>query len=132
MEQPEFFTGGVSPQKAEELKRSFKQLVEEGAGAVPAIRAYLDRFEDIDFDPLASKQVGYSSLRMGMLDVLRQIGTPEATELSVQTLQTTLDPDEIAFVAKSLEKQLPPDEFRSVVLEAASETLTQALNGQSS
>ena len=39
MGRPDFFTGGVSPQKAEELKRSFKQLVEEGAEAVPAIRA---------------------------------------------------------------------------------------------
>ena len=129
--QPDFFTGGVSPQKAEELKRSFKQLVEEGAGAVPAIRAYLDRFQDIDFDPVGvAKQVGYSSLRMGMLDALRQIGTPEAMELSLQTLQTTADPQEIGFLAKGLEKQLPPDQFRSVVLAAASETLAQALSGQ--
>src|SRR5439155_15370614 len=63
--QPDFFTGGVSPQQAEGLKRSFKRLVEEGAGAVPAIRAYLDRFQDVDFDSVgAGKQVGYSSLRM--------------------------------------------------------------------
>ena len=129
--QPEFFAGGISPQKTEELKRSFKQLVEEGAGAVPAIRAYLDRFQDIDFDPVGvAKQVGYSSLRMGMLDALRQIGTPEAMELSLQTLQTTADPQEIGFLAKGLEKQLPPDQFRSVVLAAASETLAQALSGQ--
>src|SRR5688572_61459 len=66
--QPEFFTGGISPQKAAELKRSFEQLVNEGAGAVPAIRAYLDRFQDIDFDSAgAANQVGYPSLRMGML-----------------------------------------------------------------
>jgi len=129
--QPDFFASGISPQKAEELKRSFKQLVEEGAGAVPAIRAYLDRFQDIDFDPVGvAKQVGYSSLRMGMLDALRQIGTPEAMELSLQTLQTTADPQEIGFLAKGLEKQLPPDQFRSVVLAAASETLAQALSGQ--
>src|SRR5205809_974123 len=129
--QQDFFAGGVSPEKAEELKRSFKQLVEEGAGAVPAIRAYLDRFQDIDFDLLgAAKQVGYSSLRMGMLDALRQIGTPEAMELSLQTLQTTGDPQEIGFLAKGLEKQLPPDQFRSVVLAAASESLAQALDGQ--
>jgi len=129
--QPEFFAGGVSPQKAEELKRSFKQLVEEGAGAVPAIRAYLDRFQDVDFDSGgAAKQVGYTSLRMGMLDALRQIGTPEAKELSLQTLQTTGDPQEIGFLAKGLEQQLPPDQFRSVVLAAASETLAQALSGQ--
>ncbi|HXJ56721.1 MAG TPA: hypothetical protein VNU68_08665 [Verrucomicrobiae bacterium] len=129
--QLDFFAGGLSPQKTEELKRSFKQLVEEGAGAVPAIRAYLDRFQDIDFDPFgAAKQVGYPSLRMGMLDALRQIGTPEALELSLQTLHTTADPQEIAFLAKGLERQLPPDQFRSVVLAAASESLEQALSGQ--
>ena len=129
--QPDFFTGGVSPEKAEELKRSFEQLVKEGAGAVPAIRAYLNRFQDIDFDSVgAGNQVGYSSLRMGMFDALRQIGTPEAMELSLQTLQTTGDPQEIAFLAKGLEKQLPPDQFRSVVLTAASETLALALSDQ--
>jgi hypothetical protein len=129
--QPDFFTGGVSPQKAAELKRSFEQLVKEGTGAVPAIRAYLDRFQDIDFDSVgAGNQVGYSSLRMGMFDALRQIGTPEATELSLQTLQTTGDPQEIGFLAKGLEKQLPPDQFRSVVLAAASESLALALSGQ--
>jgi hypothetical protein len=129
--QPDFFTGGVSPQKAAELKRSFEQLVKEGAGAVPAIRAYLDRFQDVDFDSVgAGNQVGYSSLRMGMFDALRQIGTPEAMELSLQTLQTTGDPQEIGFLAKGLEKQLPPDQFRSVVLAAASESLALALSGQ--
>ena len=66
-----------------------------------------------------------------MLDALRRIGTPEAIELSLQTLQRTGDPQEIAFLAKGLEKQLPPDQFRSVVLAAASETLEQALSGQS-
>src|SRR5262245_21956040 len=28
--QPEFFSGGITPQKAEELKRSFKELAEQG------------------------------------------------------------------------------------------------------
>ena len=131
--QPEFFADGISPEKAEELKLSFKQLVEEGAGAVPAIRAYLDRFEDIDFDSVgAAKQVGYPSLRMGMLDALRQIGTAEAMELSFQTLQTTGDPQEIGFLAKGLQTQLPPDEFRSVVLAAATESLEQALSDEGS
>jgi hypothetical protein len=129
--QPDFFTGGISQQKAEELKRSFRQLVEEGAGAVPAIRAYLARLEDVDFDSVgAGKQVGYSSLRMGMLDALRQIATPEAIELSLQSLQTTGDPEEIGFLAKGLEQQLPPDQFRPVVLAAASETLALALSDQ--
>src|SRR5439155_27296366 len=89
------------------------------------------RFQDIDFDSVgAGKQVGYASLRMGMLDALRQIGTPEAMELSLQTLRTTGDPQEIAFLAKGLENQLPPDQFRSVVLTATSETLALSLGVQ--
>ena len=64
MAQPEFFNDGITPQKAEALKRSFKELAEQGVAAVPAIREYLDRFQDIDFDALgAGKMVGYSSLR---------------------------------------------------------------------
>src|SRR6266496_4742741 len=109
LSQPEFFNGGITPQKAEELKRSFKELAEQGVAAVPAIREYLDRFQDIDFDAVgAGKLVGYSSLRIGMLDALGQIGGPEATELSLQMLQKTGDPLEIGFLAKALEKNLPP------------------------
>ena len=125
--QPEFFNGGITPQKAEELKRSFKELAEQGVAAVPAIREYLDRFQDIDFDALGGgKLVGYSSLRMGVLDALGQIGGPEATELSLQMLQKTGDPLEIGFLAKVLEKQLPPEQFRQAALTAATEALAQA------
>src|SRR5207245_1193707 len=128
--QPEFFKGGITPQKAEELKRSFKELAEQGVAAVPAIREYLDRFQDIDFDAVgAGKLVGYSSLRMGMLDALGQIGGPEATELSLQMLQKTGDPLEIGFLAKVLEKQLPPEQFRQAALSAATDALAQAALG---
>src|SRR5437667_5618101 len=129
--QPEFFSGGVTPQKAEELKRSFKELAEQGVAAVPAIREYLDRFQDIDFDALgAGKMVGYSSLRIGLLDALGQIGGPEATELSLQMLQKTGDPLEIGFLAKVLEKNLPPEQFRQAALTAATEALAQASSGK--
>ena len=130
--QPEFFNGGITPQKAEELKRSLKELAEQGVAAVPAIREYLDRFQDIDFDALgAGKLVGYSSLRMGVLDALGQIGGPEAAELSLQMLQKTGDPLEIGFLAKVLEKQLPPEQFRQAALTAATEALAQASSSKS-
>jgi hypothetical protein len=130
--QPEFFNGGITPQKAEELKRSFKELAEQGVAAVPAIREYLDRFQDIDFDGLgAGKLVGYSSLRIGLLDALGQIGGPEATELSLQMLQKTGDALEIGFLAKVLEKQLPPEQFRQAALSAATDALAQASNAKS-
>ncbi len=129
--QAEFFNGGITPQKAEELKRSFKELSEQGAAAVPAIREYLDRFQDIDFDAVgAGRLVGYASLRMGLLDALGQIGGPEATELSLQMLQKTGDASEIGFLAKVLEKQLPPEQFRQAALTAATEALAQASIGK--
>ena len=132
MRQPEFFSGGVSPQKAEQVIRSFKQLAEQGAAAVPAIREYLDRFQDIDFEAVgAGKLIGYPSLRIGLLDALGQIGGPEATDLSLQILENTGDPQEIAFLAKGLEKQLPPEQLRPIALAAASDALAQALGGES-
>src|SRR5206468_12135316 len=130
MAQPDFFTGGVSPPKAEEFKQSLKQLTEQGAAAVPAIREFLDRFQDVDFDSVgAGKLLGYSSLRIGLLDALGQIGGPEAAELSLQMLQKTGDAQEIAYLAKALEKQLPPEQFRPAAVSAASEALAQAITG---
>jgi len=61
---------------------------------------------------------------------LRKTATPEATGLSIQPLQRTPAPQEIGFLAKGLEEQLPPDQFRPLVLAAASESLTQAMRGQ--
>ena len=63
---------------------------------------------------------------MGVLDALGQIGGPEATELSLEMLQKTGDPLEIGFLAKVLEKQLPPEQFRQAALTAATEALAQA------
>src|SRR6266516_6146728 len=77
----------------------------------------------------AGKLVGYSSLRIGLLDALAQIGGPEAAELSLQTLQKTGDAQEIAYLAKALEKQLPPEQFRPAAVSAASEALAQSITG---
>jgi hypothetical protein len=120
--------GLASPQKMEELKQAFKQLAAQGAAAVPAIGEYLDRFQDRDFDSAARKRVGYPSLRIGLMDVLAQSGSPEASGLLLQTLQNTGDSQEIAFLAKRLENQIPLEQVRSAALTAASEVLTQALS----
>src|SRR6266404_5896916 len=65
------FSGGISPQKADELKRTFKEITDQGPAAVPAIREFLDRFQDIDFDSVgAGSMVGSSSLRTGLLNAL--------------------------------------------------------------
>jgi len=65
-----------------------------------------------------------------MLDALGQIGGPEATELSLQMLQKTGDPLEIGFLARALERNLPPEQFRQAALTAASEALAQVSSGK--
>lgn len=122
---------GITPQRAEDLKKSFKQLAAQGAAAVPAIREYLDKFQDVDFDSVgAGKMVGYSSVRIGMMDVLGQIGGSEASDLLMQTLQKTGDPQEIAVLARTLDKQLSSDQVRAAAVSAASDVLAQTLSGR--
>src|SRR5262245_18798371 len=71
---PDFFSGGVSVEKAEQLKRSLQRLVEQGVAAVPAIREYLDRLQDIDFASVGIAELaGYPTLRNCLLVVLRGI-----------------------------------------------------------
>jgi hypothetical protein len=73
--------------------------------------------------------VGYSSLRMGLLDALREIGGPEALAVSVGALQTTADPAEIAVLARNLEATAP-GQYREEALNAVRETLAQAVKGE--
>jgi len=128
---PNFFSGGVSAEKAEQLKLSLRQLAEQGVAAVPAIREYLDRLQDIDFASVgAAELTGDPTLRISLLDVLRQIGGPEAVELSLQTLRTTGDFQEIAYLTKELAEQIPPEELQAAALTAATEALALAAKGQ--
>jgi hypothetical protein len=43
-------------------------------------------------------------LRIGLFDVLKQVGGPEAVDVSLQTLQANGDPWEIAVLARNLER----------------------------
>lgn len=120
----------LTQQQAAELKKGFTDLVGQGAAAVPAIRLFLEQNQDLSFDDgTESNLVGYSSVRAGLLDTLRQIGGPEATDAFIGTLRTTADPAEIALLARYLEEQAP-GQHRQEVISAARETLEQAARGE--
>jgi hypothetical protein len=120
----------ITPEQATALKQNLKDLAGQGAAAVPAIRQFLERNQDVNFDdPNGGNQVGYSSLRAGLFDTLKQIGGPEATDALVGTLRSTADPSEIAAIAKFLEEQAP-GQYRADVVSAARDTLDQAARGQ--
>ncbi len=106
-------------------KHNWEQLVQQGAVAVPAIVEFLKQNKDVDFDPGASEMLRYSSVRKAMFDALVQIGGSEAVTGTLQILQTTADPREIALLAQNLEK-LAPEVYRQEAIRAAREALAMA------
>src|SRR5258708_5104360 len=121
--------GELTSEQAQAMAQNLKKLAQQGAAAVPAIREFLDRNQDMIFEDVkGAKEVGYSSLRAGLLDALKQIGGPEALGLMASTLQTTADPREIAMLARNLE-EAAPGQFSQETLNSVRETLAQAAKG---
>lgn len=122
--------GMVTPEQAAQWKQDFQQLVGQGAAAVPAIREFLEQNLDISFDAIpGGNSLGQASLRTALFDALKNIGGPEALELSLHILQSTAVPSEIAILAKNLEEQAP-EQYRHLALEAVRQTLAQAAAGK--
>ena len=119
----------LTQEQAVQWKQSLRQLLQEGAAAVPAVREFLARNVDLDFGLEGSKILGYASVRTAMLDALQQIGGPEALSLMLETLQTTSDPREIALLALNLEGQAP-EQYRQEAITAAREALAMAAEGK--
>jgi hypothetical protein len=113
-----------------ELKHNFQALAGQGTNAIPAIRQFLQRNQDLGFDEATGANlVGYATLRAGLFDVLRQIGGPDTTDVLLGTLRSTADPAEIALLARYLEEQAP-GQYRQEAVNAARETLDQTAKGQ--
>lgn len=122
--------GTLTREQAEELNQLLHQLVEQGAAAVPAIRDFLAKNEDLDFDAISGGQyVDVGTLRLGMIAALQQIKDPAAMDTMVQTLQSTADPLELAVLTGGLEN-LAPNEYRQMEVAAARESLAMAAKNQ--
>ncbi len=124
-------TTPLTPELAAAFKNNLQQLVQNGAASVPAITEFLALNKDVAFDgtPGAADALGFSSLRLSLLEALGAIGGPESIALSAQTLQSTTDPREIALLASSLERQAP-EQYREAALAAARNALAAAASGQ--
>ena len=126
LSQMDLSQGTLTPEQAKQINESLKDLVALGTAAVPSIREFLARNADLSYgDQKGGKMIDYSSLRIGLFDALKQIGGPEALEVSLSTLQNTGDPWEVAILARNVEQQAP-GEYRQDVLKAARESLAQA------
>ena len=122
-----------------------QMLVELGETALPVIRDFLKQNKDMDYvndvvnaagEPIrrgsstsfASRQATQTdffmppSLRLGLIDVLDQIGGEQAQGILAEQLDTTGRAIEVAYIARVLQEEAP-DKYRDNALKAAKELL---------
>ena len=114
-----------------------ESLVEQGQASVPHIREFLNKMEDIDFVVQRSDEEGRGrgrggrggrtsmsfeqapSLRIGLIDILKEIGGSSAEAALGEILTKTARGFEVAYTAKTVREMIGPDAFREEALDAA-------------
>lgn len=120
------------PRSVRQAIHQFETLIESGPAALPAIRAFLARNEEIDYDASAVKNLRDGrmapeftlppSLRLGLFEVVKQIGGEASEKLLAEILSTTGRGIEVAYLARVLQ-ELAPNQYRALALSAARELL---------
>ena len=135
----------------------FESLIQQGDAAVPHIRAFLNKMEDVEFtvqrsedeeegrgrgrsrgndwaERLRGRTRGSSldfekppSLRIGLMDALKEIGGSSAEVALGEVLSKTGRGFEVAYVAKAVRSMIGPDAFRDEAVAAAHELLSDPL-----
>jgi hypothetical protein len=118
-----------------QVVQQFENLVECGPDALPAIRDFLARNEEFDYEEDANEfQAGWRdarmtidfilppSLRLGLLRAVARIGGPEAEKVLGEVQGATGRGVEVAFAALLLD-ELAPGSHREASLAAAHELL---------
>jgi hypothetical protein len=118
-------SGPLTEDQANSWKKNLKDLVAQGASAVPAIREFLAKNVDLDFGTGGSQALGYGSARAALFDALTQIGGPDSVAALSEALQVSADPREVALLAQGLDK-LEPGQHQQEALDAARATLDMA------
>ena len=116
-----------------------EELATAGPAALPAIREFLGRSEDMDLDTswLGQNRGGVRgrlpqefalppSLRFGMFDVLRQVGGPGAEKVLAEAMVATGRGAELAYLTGILQ-ELAPDQYREQALVSARELLASSV-----
>jgi len=98
----------LTPEGAKDLKRRLQDMRERGTAVVPAIRDFLRSQQDVEFDKMpGGKLAEQRTLRLALIDTLRQIGGAEAVDVSLDQLRMTKTPSEVAMLALNLEEAAP-------------------------
>ncbi len=123
------------------LSYLFESLALQGDAAVPLIREFLNKMEDVDFavqregESDEERNRRYSrfratlnfsqppTLRIGLIDMLAEIGGDQAEATVAELFATTGRGFEIAYAAKTIQGWLGKDAYRTEALAAAHELL---------
>jgi hypothetical protein len=124
------------PRSVRTLLHELEKLREAGVAALPAIREFLAAGTDADFEAVGGRGIRNGgvpldftvppSLRLGLLEVLKNIGGPEAEAALLHELQTTGRGVEAAYLGGVLQ-QIAPEKYRDAALTAARELLAMPL-----
>ena len=113
-----------------------EELAQTGPAAWPAIRAFLARYEDIELDTAAFQGRAQRdrvpldfavppSLRLGIFEVVRRIGGPDAPAILAEAIATTGRGIEVSYLAAALQ-EMAPNHYRDKILEVTRTLLAQA------
>jgi hypothetical protein len=98
----------VTADEATYINRMLRDLGTKGVAAVPAIGDFLRQGEDVNFARMSGGElVGHRTLRQALIDTLGKIGGREAMSVSLEQVQRTTEPIEVAMLARTLEKEEP-------------------------
>lgn len=115
-------------EQIEDLSHILSQLISEGPGAVAEIRRFLGGDQNIYLGE-TSGEFDYPTLRLALIDVLAEIGGPEAEQALFEHLQLTAEPLEIALIAEILDGWAP-GQYRELIVDAVRETLAMVSLGE--
>ena len=124
---------GGNPRQLREAVYWLAELTQHGPGALPAIREFLARNQDIDLDTATFTQnksvrevpLDFAlppSLRFGLFDVVRQVGGAEAERILAEALGQSGRGIEIVYLTRALQ-EMAPNKYRDSALSVARELL---------
>jgi hypothetical protein len=96
----------LTPRQMKDMPRLVTKMRYQGAAAVPAIRAFLQTKADFNFDKIqGSDMASQRTLRLALIDTLRQIGGKEANVALDEQLKNNNNVAELAMLKQGLAQQ---------------------------
>jgi hypothetical protein len=133
-----------------QIIHQFENLVDYGFDSLQPIKEFLEKYEDVDYPSgqarvpdlqsdnapaddgmtpswvrpqLRTDSILPPSLRLGLIDVLKNISGPDAQKILADLLSTTGRGIEVSYAARALQ-EMAPDQYRDMAVNVAKDLLT--------